>query len=392
MDKRVSLLVAAWLPLLALAPVAGCSSADEAGAAAGGAGQGGATASGGAGGSSSCAGAAPCSGAGVAVVGVDGPLAHGSTVTLCGCGFGTKSPVAPILYDDFESGAAGEIVSGPRWSTGSSTPGNEPRYSSAEVRAAAGQSQSAFQSFVGAYNSSLTVSDLAGLDELYFHGWYRATPSGAPTRNTKLLLLVGTQDFGAPAVRFFDMYYPDSPDAAGHNQFDPCSGEYQGDPEDDAWHDASLHPNEWVRMEGFVHLGTTGQRDGHVWLQRRGDDFVDRGPESPQALLRNDGCDYDRLHIWSYHADDEGSPTPGLELYWDEVYVDSTQARVELGNAATRSSSTHFEIQIPSAWSDTYVDIRVNRGTLPPGQQAYVYVVDRDGNANESGYPVTVEP
>jgi hypothetical protein len=313
-------------------------------------------------------------------------------VTLCGCGFGSKSPAEPLLYDDFESGALGEPISGPRWEVGSSTTGQEPRYSDAVVRPAEGQSQSAFQNFVGAYNSSLTVADLSGLDELYFHGWYHATPSGSPTRNTKLLLWAGEADFTAPTIRFFDVYYPDSPDQAGHNQFDDCNGGYQGDPEDDAWHDASLYPNEWVRMEAFAHLGTAGQRDGSCWLQRRTETVLDRGPESPQALLRNADCDYDRLHVWSYHADDEGTPTPGLELYWDEIYVDRTQARVELGDGPTWAGSAHFEIQIPSAWSTTSISFRVNQGTLATDGAAYLYVVDAAGNANADGLPVTIAP
>ncbi len=81
-----------------------------------------------------------------------------------------------------------------------------------------------------------------------------------------------------------------------------------------------------------------------------------------------------------------------MELHWDEVYVDRTQARVELGDAATWTASTHFEIQIPEAWSTTAVTFRVNRGTLPPGETAYLYVVDSEGNVNADGYPVPMEP
>jgi hypothetical protein len=339
-----------------------------------------------------CSPATTCSDSSVTLLAVAGAVAHGATVTACGCGFGSKSPAAPILYDDFESGALGEPIAGPQWSVTSSTAGQEPRYSDALVRPAAGQHQSAFQNFVGAYNSSLTVSGLVALDEIYFHGWYHAIPSGAPTRNTKLLYLAGSEDWGEPDIRFFDVYYPDSPNEAGHNQFDDCNNEYLGDPDDDAWHDGKLHPNEWVRMEGFAHLGTAGQRDGRCWLQRRTETVVDRGPESPQALLRYDECTYDRLHIWSYFANDEGTPTPGLELYWDEIYVDRTQARIELGNAATWAGSTHFEIQIPTDWSSTAVTFRVSQGTAANGETAYLYVIDSAGNVNADGYPVTVGP
>jgi hypothetical protein len=110
------------------------------------------------------------------------------------------------------------------------------------------------------------------------------------------------------------------------------------------------------------------------------------------ALLQYDECDYDRLHVWSYFANDEGVPTPGLELYWDEIYVDRTQARVEIGNAATWSASSHLELQIPSAWSDDAIRFEVKRGAFEVGGQAFVYVVDADGNVNEAGLAVTFEP
>jgi hypothetical protein len=332
----------------------------------------------------------PTGGPGVVIDCVSGTVAHGQSITIVGSGFGTKSPAAPITFNDFEAGSSGAVLDEPGWEVWSVPAGNDPSYSTAQTRGAAGESQSAFQNFVGAYGSSMSLHGLSGLDDLYFHGYYYAAPSGAPTRNTKLLFLSGPDAWGFPEIRFFDMYYPDSAEGNGHNQFGNCTGGYDGLDDDDNWHSGSIYPNEWVRMEAYAHFGTAGQRDGSVWLQRRTETMVDRGPDSPEAVLRSDGCDYEQLLVWSYHADDEGSPTPGLELYWDEIYVDNTQARVELGNASTWTSSTHFEIQLPTAWEESTVTVTVRRGTFAPSSTAYVYLVNRDGTFNEQGFPVTI--
>ncbi|GAH76879.1 unnamed protein product, partial [marine sediment metagenome] len=76
-------------------------------------------------------------------------------------------------------------------------------------------------------------------------------------------------------------------------------------------------------------------------------------------------------------------------LYWDEIYIDTTQSRVEIGNAATWSGCSHREVQIPSSWSSSSVSIDVNTGSFSNGT-AYLYVVDSSGAVNSSGYQITI--
>src|SRR5262245_30770127 len=56
---------------------------------------------------------AACGGGGgddAAVTGVSGTVSHGSSVTITGSSFGTKSPPGPMLWDDFENGTQGGAV------------------------------------------------------------------------------------------------------------------------------------------------------------------------------------------------------------------------------------------------------------------------------------------
>jgi hypothetical protein len=77
------------------------------------------------------------------------------------------------------------------------------------------------------------------------------------------------------------------------------------------------------------------------------------------------------------------------DQYVDDVYIDDTWQRVEIGDNATYSSCTHREIQIPTAWSDTSITATLNQGSFENGSTGYVFVIDEDGNANETGKAIT---
>lgn len=78
-------------------------------------------------------------------------------------------------------------------------------------------------------------------------------------------------------------------------------------------------------------------------------------------------------------------------LQYDDIYIDNSWARVEIGDQPTYSACTHREIQIPQAiWNDGQLQINVNQGSFADNSTAYLYVVDENGEVNISGYPVTL--
>jgi hypothetical protein len=68
-----------------------------------------------------------------------------------------------------------------------------------------------------------------------------------------------------------------------------------------------------------------------------------------------------------------------VNLHYSEVYVDTTFARVEIGDRSTYNACTRREIQIPVEWNDGSVDVVFNQGSFDAGDQVYLFV------ANESG-------
>lgn len=75
---------------------------------------------------------------------------------------------------------------------------------------------------------------------------------------------------------------------------------------------------------------------------------------------------------------------------YDDIFIDFTQARVELCNTSTWAARSTCHLQIPTAWSASSIGFTANTGGFSAGSTAYLYVVDSTGAANSNGYAVTV--
>lgn len=80
----------------------------------------------------------------------------------------------------------------------------------------------------------------------------------------------------------------------------------------------------------------------------------------------------------------------GDGFYYDDVYIDYTQARIMLGNSPDFTLSSHREMQIPTEWADNSISITANPGSFNTGDTAYLYVIDADGNVSNNGQGVEI--
>ena len=79
-------------------------------------------------------------------------------------------------------------------------------------------------------------------------------------------------------------------------------------------------------------------------------------------------------------------------MYIDEVYIDTTRARVFLSDSSTWAaidSTKEKDIQIPTAWSSGSVTVDCNIPSFTSGN-LYMYVINADGEVNENGFEVTI--
>ncbi|MHB8078495.1 MAG: hypothetical protein ACYDIE_04495 [Candidatus Krumholzibacteriia bacterium] len=318
------------------------------------------------------------------VASVSGTIQEAGTLTILGSNFGTKAKAAPYRWDNFDRGVPGTTLTDEAnggWYTMSTQVGKAPTYSTARIRRPG--SQSAYQDFTGGnYNSTIGLTALPD-SPLYLSGWFYLTTSGAASRNAKLLQM-RPEDLDVLSWECRVDQYPST--NSGHQYVSDCDGGQLAVPINN-WSTVGgdLHTGAWHRLESWLDQGTTNGNNG-VWTVWLDGQFY---TQVTGTFMDSSDCPFHRLWLAHYYATDVGTPTPSAQRYWDELYVDFTRSRVEIGNASTWSASTHREIQVPSAWNSTGIICTVNQGTFTAGQQAWVYVVDATGVANAQGYPIT---
>lgn len=148
---------------------------------------------------------------------------------------------------------------------------------------------------------------------------------------------------------------------------------------------------EMKHLQVWMKPSTPGVHDGATLVYLDG---VQMARSNDLLSIMPDAGMWNSVRLGYFVAHDGGgdlgcTPSGDAYTYWDDVYLDNTQARVELGNAPTYSACNHREIQIPTAWSPTTVSIRFNQGTFQTGQTAYLFVVTADG-AESPGFQVTI--
>lgn len=343
-----------------------------------------------------------------------GPLTHGQTLTITGTGFGTKPVVAPVKYDDFEGGTYGNDV-GNGWSVDCGGPGcsggnGNPDYSSRQLRT--NSTMSARARFFGSGATAIWASNLLlttnYFNHVYLDYWvyFWVTPANANAVSGNHKLFRIHTPSGDPNL-YFNIYcddgvlshlsqdhtYLDGTDATGHfhRYFNSTPPNYR---------------NNWKHIQGYFEKSSPVTSpppvgyDGtaRFWVDSR--NYVD---DRDWNNTTTSASDWNRLFLGNFSAPpcDAGPTCTGcgtardtIYVYMDNAYVDTTQAHVEIGDGTTYNTCTVREIQPPTSWIDTAINITLNRGAWADFTGKYAYVVDRSGNVSNAGvgFPLTGTP
>jgi len=146
----------------------------------------------------------------------------------------------------------------------------------------------------------------------------------------------------------------------------------------------------WQRVEWiFKASSTAGASDGSITVNRIG---------KTASALASKGCvtHGDTSELWRYVSFPQGitnitGGTLNLKMNFDDVYIDNSLARVEICDTSTWANRTHCEIQPPTAWAADGITVNYNPGSFTVGQNAFVYVVDSNGNVNSNGTAFTIK-
>jgi hypothetical protein len=314
------------------------------------------------------------------ILGVEGVAAHSKKITIKGSGFGEKANAAPLKFDDFESGSINKDLSGWVFSTSN---GLNPVYSN-EYQRGPGKKAAKARFPGNQYLSSFGIRDMnKNFDEIYIDFWYLYDPASPPSRNHKLWRFYTGSNSGQP-----DRY---------HQVFCDMNGSWIIET-DGAGNDTWLGGwsigdavKKWNHMQGYFKVNTGSNSDGickyiidcTVYLNSTNYKFKNAGDPYWHSLWFGNYLGHDAVG---------GCPaSPGeSNTFWDYVYIDNTRARVEIGNKNNYNSCSHREIQIPSEWSKNQIKITFNAGSFSESDVVYLFVVDKDGNINSQGYPVTI--
>jgi hypothetical protein len=310
----------------------------------------------------------------VAITSATGVLTHGSTLTIAGTGFGTKTTAAPLKFDNFEAGTPGENVTG--WGTDVSEGYGRIKYSTAVSRGV-GSVVSLFPFTPDYYNISLQVNGTFSV--VYLDFWVYLDRIDTVSRNWKMCRLwASDHNLSCVHCRY------DNRDAGVDYLYDAGATPEEFLIEDEF--DTISGEHEWLHVQFAHKQSAVNVADGALLSWENCQQRCNR----QNVVTRQHDRVFSMIRIGHYWACDLPYNS-GANIYFDDVYVDTTFARVEIGNAATYAACTHREIQIPTAWSSTECAVALNRGSFATLPGLYLYVIDSDGVVNADGYELEAE-
>jgi hypothetical protein len=333
---------------------------------------------------------------------VSGTASHGNSLTIMGSSFGSKNHAGPAIYDDFDDAAIDDIAT--------PTGGREP-----QIHQGIFSSHNEWQYSVGGINAPNVVRSGSFPKAL---STYHARSVFSSIDYFRLSVAVSGDNFDTGGERYISFYYRFRKTSAGHGRQTKAWVVFPNGSASDAayWSTAfgicevggwrqhlaqtgSEQPSsidgpeiddEWVRFESYIKQSAANTANG-AWHQTTYRPNL--GMPAKEVLtwdnrtMRTSATNWE---FWEFGGAfyDVCFPGDTATIDIDEFYMDSTRARVEICNAPTFSASTHCELQLPTAWSDTSITVEFTKGYLGP--QAYVYVINAAGSVNSSGYPISV--
>jgi hypothetical protein len=322
-----------------------------------------------------CAIAAPLALAAPSITGVSGTFEAGQTVTITGSGFGNKPQPQPILWDNFEGGAIGKQIQGVpaaigQWDTGAGS--DNVTYTNAKSHTGTMASRHDFMHY---YNASLAKN--MTFSRLYMDFWMVVDYVDIKSRNFKPWRLYGDNDNYE-----LDYLWMCNGNALGRVQANAHL-------EVNSWGGPQYSNGGWMHIQLVYNESSPGEANGTV---RHYINSQVAGLDSGAVLTENGAAHFDQIrigHYWDQAAHDVCPANGGAIVYVDDVYIDTSWARVELADASSYAASTHREIQVANAWAEGAVSVNFNPGTFAAGSTAYLFVTDVN-DITSPGIPVNI--
>jgi hypothetical protein len=305
-----------------------------------------------------------------------GPLSAGQTVTIAGSGFGNKAKALPVLWDNFEGGTIGKQIQAVpaavgQWDTGNGS--DNVTYTKEKTHAG---TMAARNDFMHAYNASLAKN--MTFTRLYMDYWMVVDYVDVKSRNFKPWRFYGDAD----NYQLNYVWMCNDANGLGRTQLNANLALA-------AWGGPQFSNRTWMHIQLVYNESSPGQPNGTI---RHFINSHVAGLDSGAVVTENLPAHFDQIrigHYWDQPSDDNCPANGGAVVYVDDVYIDTSWARVELGDASTYAASMHREIQVATNWADGSVSVTFNPGSFASGATAYLFVTDAN-NVTSRGSPVKI--
>lgn len=363
-----------------------------------------------------------------------GVAIDGQSFSFTGTGFGTKSTAAPLMWDKFDQpqhNVGDKIDETGDWVAGDSIVGtyHNPKYNATNTRTGSDKHilvqwpNAGTSSGVDSHCPFLYDAD-ASIETLYlsfwvridYDGYYYDVDCGSLCGNMKWLWI--TKDFSgslytdfAPSLYTSTTIPTQNVNAVvsnksglrdGTNTGIPLSTDYHDWPmQSSGWDGYSPNTPVWVRVE-YIMVETssiegvsTGNSDGYIVInyQQNGEGYIFQEMYDPSPNYNNEAMPtnvvgntnhWGTVRFGEYNRDE----LIDIEFSFDDIYIDNSLVRVEIGDNEVYGDCTHREIQPLTAHSNTGGTFTVNQSSFDDGG-AYLFAIDND-NVASAGYPITL--
>lgn len=139
----------------------------------------------------------------------------------------------------------------------------------------------------------------------------------------------------------------------------------------------------WINVTIMYDQGHSGLNDGKfygyvldngVYKANAGNgigkDFWS-GSEAPYTELMN------AIKIFNY-VDLNDNESGRINLYYDDIYIDNSWSRVEVGDNPVYANCTHRELQPYLSWNNNQIVGNFNQGSFNVGDTVYFFVIDEE--------------
>lgn len=315
--------------------------------------------------------------------------ANGDSLTITCTGAGTKSTVAPLIFDTFESGSMNGAWAN---TTGLSVNSDNARNAFSTKNVHHDFKDGTSNDIHNAYFTAASTV----YPKWYVSYWFKIASNWD----------WGTSDFSGTNkflanIKIFRLWNPGSTS----ENFVMATEGYTGAPKTIQYgtenvssfihtmsnFETTISKNAWHHMQmSYAENSGLGVSDGVFKLYFDGVLISSTAALNTKNSAANttDGVGNKRPFIIGWYnswGDSEGTPdTTGddapNDYYMDDVYMDHFWARAEIGNASTYAACTVREEQTLTAWADTSVSVTYKKGDLTGTK--YLYLVDDSGNVS----------